>query len=185
MILTGPEIIRRMYDTGNIAISPFNPSRMNPNSYNLTLHPDLFLVEPQLYARKDGTLFSGLDMKKETTLSKITIPEDGFILRKGRLYLGRTNEYTITQNLVPMIEGRSSVGRLGVFIHVTAGFGDDGFKGFWTLEIMTVEDILIYPDVEICQIFYHTVEGERKPYNSGKYQNNTGVQGSLLYKELT
>jgi dCTP deaminase len=78
-----------------------------------------------------------------------------------------------------MLEGRSSIGRLGVFIHVTAGFGDVGFSGYWTLEIFCVQPIKIYPEIEICQIYYHGIEGKYDRYISGKYQNNTGVQPSL------
>ncbi|MCL4165712.1 UNVERIFIED_CONTAM: hypothetical protein GTU68_057564, partial [Idotea baltica] len=80
-----------------------------------------------------------------------------------------------------MIEGRSSIGRLGLFVHVTAGFGDVGFAGFWTLEMFAVQPIRIYPGVEICQIFYHQIAGDIKEYSSGKYQNNVGIQPSLLY----
>ena len=65
-----------------------------------------------------------------------------------------------------------------------AGFGDVGFRGFWTLEISAIQPIRIYPFVPICQIFYHTIEGEVLEYKSGKYQNNTGIQPSLLFKEL-
>ena len=83
-----------------------------------------------------------------------------------------------------MLEGRSSVGRLGLFIHVTAGFGDVGFAGYWTLEIFCVQPLIIYPDVEICQIYYHTLLGDYKPYSSGKYQNNTGIQPSLLFRDF-
>jgi dCTP deaminase len=83
-----------------------------------------------------------------------------------------------------MLEGRSSVGRLGLFIHVTAGFGDVGFKGFWTLEIFCVQPIRIYADVEICQVYYHTIAGEYEEYTSGKYQNNRGIQPSLLFKDF-
>ena len=100
------------------------------------------------------------------------------------LYLGRTMEYTETQNLVPMLEGRSSVGRLGLFVHITAGFGDVGFKGYWTLEIFCVQPIKIYPSIEICQIFYHSVEGDYIPYQSGKYQGNKDIQTSMLYKDF-
>jgi dCTP deaminase len=83
-----------------------------------------------------------------------------------------------------MLEGRSSVGRLGLFIHVTAGFGDIGFAGYWTLEMFCVQPVKIYPDVEICQIYYHTLAGERSLYKSGKYQNNTGIQPSLIYRDF-
>lgn len=106
------------------------------------------------------------------------------MLRPGQLYLGRTMEFTQTNNLVPMLEGRSSIGRLGLFIHITAGFGDVGFKGYWTLEISCIHPVRIYPGVEICQIFYHTIAGDFDLYSSAKYQNNQGIQPSLLYKEF-
>jgi dCTP deaminase len=71
-----------------------------------------------------------------------------------------------------------------MFIHVTAGFGDVGFAGFWTLEIFVIQPLVIYPNVEICQIYYHSLEGEYEKYKSRKYQNNEGVQPSLLYKDF-
>ena len=83
-----------------------------------------------------------------------------------------------------MLEGRSSVGRLGLFVHVTAGFGDVGFAGYWTLEMFCVHPIVIYPGVELCQIYYHTIQGDYDKYESGKYQNNQGVQPSMLYKDF-
>jgi dCTP deaminase len=132
-----------------------------------------------------------LDMKKKHDVSPLIIPEEGLLLEPHRLYLGRTVEFTGTEGYVPMLEGRSSIGRLGLFIHITAGFGDVGFKGFWTLEIFCVQPIRIYPNVEICQIFYHTIEGAYEKYGvgtyknkSGKYQDNTGVQASMLYKDF-
>lgn len=171
MIISGKEIKRRI---GNdIIIEPFNPKQLGPNSYNLRLHNELVLYQDKI-----------LDMKKKHETQKITIPESGLILQPGILYLGRTVEFTATNNLVPMIEGRSSVGRLGLFIHITAGFGDVGFQGFWTLEIFCVQPIKIYPNLEICQIFYHTIEGDFVTYNSNKYQNNQGIQASMLYKDF-
>ena len=89
-----------------------------------------------------------------------------------------------------MLEGRSSIGRLGLFVHITAGFGDVGFAGYWTLEMFCVQPIRIYPGVEICQIFYHSIEGNYQAYrkgqghSGGKYQNNRGIQPSLLYKDF-
>ena len=126
-----------------------------------------------------------LDMKKPQKTRMINIPGDGLVLSPGTLYLGRTLEYTETHGLVPMLEGRSSIGRLGLFVHVTAGFGDVGFKGFWTLEIHCIQPIRIYPYVGICQIYYHCIEGEYIGYAmSGKYQGNKGIQPSMLYKEF-
>ena len=123
-------------------------------------------------------------MKKDNLTKKIIIPEDGLLMQPGKLYLGRTAEYTKTYNYVPMLEGRSSVGRLGLYIHVTAGFGDVGFEGYWTLEIHCVEPIKIYPWVEICQVYYHSILGEYEKYESGKYQKNSGIQSSQLFKDF-
>ena len=171
MILSGKEIERRI--GGDIVIDPFNEKRLNPNSYNLSLYNELLV-----YENKE------LDMKRENKAQLITIPDEGMLLEPNTLYLGRTVEYTETCNLVPMLEGRSSIGRLGVFIHVTAGFGDVGFKGFWTLEIFCVQPVKIYAGVQVCQIYYHTIEGDYVNYNSGKYQGNSGIQPSLLYKDF-
>ena len=171
MILSGKEIAARIGE--DIIISPYQESRLNPNSYNLSLHNEL-LVYDEL----------PLDMKKNNPCKRLTIPEEGLLLEPNRLYLGRTQEYTETHNFVPMLEGRSSVGRLGLFIHVTAGFGDVGFRGYWTLEIFCVQPIRIYAGVEICQVYYHTIEGDHQEYNSGKYQGNTGIQASLLYQDF-
>lgn len=123
-------------------------------------------------------------MKQENPTERLVIPEEGLVLEPHRLYLGRTNEYTKTERYVPMLEGRSSTGRLGLFIHVTAGFGDIGFAGYWTLEIFCIQPVRIYPDVEICQIYYHDIDGEYDLYASGKYQNNTGIQPSLMYRDF-
>jgi dCTP deaminase len=125
-----------------------------------------------------------LDMKEKNEVEQLKIPQEGLILEPNRLYLGRTIEYTETKNLVPMLEGRSSIGRLGLFVHVTAGFGDVGFRGFWTLEIFCIQPVRIYSGVEVCQIYYHTIEGEYESYSSDKYQNNNGIQPSLLYRDF-
>ncbi len=168
MILSGVKIKEEL--NKNIFIEPYDESRVNPNSYNLSLFEELVVYDEDC-----------LDMKKEHKTKTIKIPKEGLVLEPNKLYLGRTNEYTRTEKYVPMLEGRSSVGRLGLYIHVTAGFGDVGFKGFWTLEIHCVEPIRIYPNVEICQIYYHGIEGETMPY-VGNYQDNKGIQQSMLFK---
>ncbi|MCL1844694.1 MAG: dCTP deaminase [Defluviitaleaceae bacterium] len=171
MILSGKMIRKKI---GNeIIIDPFSEKNLNPNSYNLTLHNELMVYEDKI-----------LDMKKENAARTIAIPEEGYLLEPGTLYLGRTAEYTETHSHVPMLEGRSSVGRLGLYVHVCAGFGDIGFKGFWTLEIHCVQPIRVYAGVGICQIYYHAIEGEYDAYISGKYQGNKGIQPSLLYRDF-
>jgi dCTP deaminase len=171
MILSGHQI-RQQLGT-NIVIEPFREEQLNPNSYNLTLHHELMTYEEVV-----------LDMKKANRVRRQTIPPEGLVLNPGQLYLGRTVERTETHNLVPMIEGRSSIGRLGLFVHVTAGFGDVGFCGFWTLEMFAVHSVRVYPGVAICQIFYHEIAGDVTEYASNKYQNNADIQPSLLFKEL-
>jgi dCTP deaminase len=171
MILSGQEIEKHL--GGNIVIEPYDKAKLNPNSYNLSLHNELVVYEEVV-----------LDMRKPSRMRRIVIPEEGLVLAPNQLYLGRTVERTETHEFVPMIEGRSSVGRLGLFVHITAGFGDAGFKGYWTLEMFAVQPIRIYPWVSICQIFYHEVKGDITEYASAKYQNNRDIQPSLLYREL-
>jgi len=171
MILSGIEIKNRMGK--EIIIEPFVERQLNPNSYNLRLHNELLIYEERT-----------LDMKKQNQAKSLIIPTDGLVLEPGVLYLARTVEYTRTNGYVPMLEGRSSIGRLGLFVHITAGFGDVGFAGYWTLEMFCVQPIRIYPDIEVCQIYYHSIEGDYVPYISGKYQNNDGIQPSLLYRDF-
>lgn len=172
MILSGEEIKRNLEK--GIEIEPFNESQLGPNSYNLRLANELLVYDT-----------FPLDMKKKNTAKKIIIPEEGLVLEPGKLYLGRTVEHTTTDNFVPMLEGRSSVGRLGICIHVTAGFGDIGFSGFWTLELFCIHPVRIYPNVEICQIYYHGIQGDTsRKYCSQKYQNNKGIQPSLFYYDF-
>ena len=156
-----------------IIIDPFDETRLNPNSYNLSLHDEIVTY-------KNGTL----DMRHDNPTETHKIPREGFLLEPGRLYLGRTAEYTRTEGYIPMLEGRSSIGRLGICIHVTAGFGDVGFAGYWTLELFCVQPVRIYAGVQIAQIYYHTISEPYERYEKGKYQNNTGIQSSKLYEEF-
>jgi dCTP deaminase len=172
MILTANGIINNIMQE-NITITPFRKEQLNPNSYNLRLHNELLIYDSDC-----------LDSSKENSTTKIVIPEEGYRLEKGRLYLARTLEYTETKNFIPILNGRSSIGRLGLFIHVTAGFGDIGFKGFWTLELYPTIDLVVYPEMRICQIYYETPAGNIDSYYEGKYQNNQGIQSSMLHKEF-
>lgn len=166
MILTGQEILRRL--SKDIIINPFDLKKLNPNSYNLTLFPELKIYKGQIINPKN----------LET--ENIDIPKHGLVLLPNKLYLGSTNEYTETYNLVPKIDGRSSIGRLGISVHITAGFGDIGFKGKWTLEISVVQPVIIYPNMEICQISYYIPYGDIRNYD-GRYQNQLIIQESKLY----
>ena len=171
MILSGQQIESRIDD--DIIIDPYNPKQLNSNSVNLTLHDELMTYEEVV-----------LDMRKANRVRRIPIPQDGYVLKPNQLYLARTVERTETHNLVPMLEGRSSVARLGLFINATGGFGDVGFCGYWTLQMFAVQPVRIYPGIPICQIFYHEIVGDFLEYSSDKYQHNRDVQPSLFFKEL-
>lgn len=172
MILSGKRI-REELEKKNIVIEPFDEKRLGPNSYNLRLHHTLAVYDAPV-----------LDMKEKLSIRNLEIPPEGLVLVPNRLYLGRTAEYTETRGFVPMLEGRSSVGRLGMAVHITAGFGDVGFRGYWTLEIFVLQPIRIYAGVEICQIFYHEIKGEYDEYRSKKYQDNRDIQPSMIYKDF-
>ena len=161
MILSGQQIRAKM--GSDVVIEPFEENNLNPNSYNLTLHDELLAYEEVV-----------LDMRKANRVRRIEIPSDGLVLGPNQLYLGRTVERTVTHNLVPMIEGRSSVGRLGLFVHVTAGFGDVGFAGYWTLEMFAVQPVRIYPGISICQIFYHEICGDITEYAKRQVSKQPG-----------
>ncbi len=170
-MLSGEEILREI-EEGNIVIKPFDKKLINPNSYNLHLGKELLVYTDEV-----------LDSKKENRTKRIEIPPEGLVLEPNTLYLGRTVEFTDTSKYVPMLNGRSSIGRLGITIHVTAGFGDVGFKGTWTLEIFCIKPVRIYPNMEICQICYYPVVGDKNIKYQGKYLNQEDVTASRLYRE--
>jgi dCTP deaminase len=172
MILTGTQILENL--NKNIFIDPFEPTQLNPNSYNVRLANKLLVYDNDI-----------LDMKQKNPYHLIEIPEEGLTIQPGKLYLGRTVERTATNGFVPMLEGRSSVGRLGISIHETAGFGDIGFCGYWTLEISCIQPVRIYPNVEIGQVYYHKIDADwYDTYTSGKYQNNHDIQPSMMWMDF-
>ena len=169
-MLTGDQIIKNV-KAGLIEIDPFDISRVNPNSYNLTLNSKLLVYN-------ETTI---LDFKKPSTPDTLIIPEEGIIIYPGKLYLGRTNERTFTDKYIPNIDGRSSTGRLGVSAHITAGFGDIGFNGTWTLEIVATVPTKIYPNIEFCQICYFSPCGDADTKYDGRYQNQIEPTASRSY----
>lgn len=165
-MLTGDKI-REEVENGHIEITPFDKSRINPNSYNLTLNKLLLTYNDEI-----------IDFKKKNPTKKIYIPENGLVLQPNVLYIGRTNEVCWTDRYIPMLNGRSSVGRLGICVHVTAGFGDIGWRGTWTLEITAVKPVRIYPDIEFCQVSYFTPYGDTGIQYDGRYQNQVDPTAS-------
>lgn len=165
MILTDKKILEEM-ENGKIVIEPFTMTNLGTNSYDVHLGKWLAIYDDDV-----------LDAKKHNKVKRLEIPEEGIILVPQRLYLGVTEEYTETFDYVPFLEGKSSVGRLGIDIHATAGKGDAGFCNTWTLEISVKQPVRVYAGMPIGQIIYFKVEGDvGTPYNmksSAKYTERT------------
>lgn len=128
-----------------------------------------------------------LDARKHNAIRTFEIPPEGFVLEPHHFYLGVTEEYTETLEHVPFLEGKSSVGRLGIDIHATAGKGDIGFCNFWTLEISVKQPVRVYAGMPIGQLIYFEVKGDIKtPYNlksSAKYNQKTPIPvESMMWK---
>jgi len=147
MILTDKQILHEV-EKGTIVIKPYNRSCLGTNSYDVHLSKNLAYYNDEI-----------LDAKKHNQISHFEIPEEGFVLEPGKLYLGSTQEYTETHAHVPFLEGKSSVGRLGIDIHATAGKGDVGFCNHWTLEISVSHKVRVYGGMPIGQLIYFMVEG--------------------------
>jgi len=130
----------------------------------------------------DSNYLPPLDMHKKNETIEFEIPEEGYVLQPGVLYIGRTVERTATDRFIPMINGRSSGGRLGISIHICAGFGDIGFDGTWTLEITVVEPVRIYPNEEIAQVCFFTPAGKKAKLYRGRYYKQEDATASRFYQ---
>lgn len=177
MILSDQKILEAI-ENGTIVIEPYRRECLGTNSYDVHLGRWLAVYDDQV-----------LDAKKHNTIHYFEIPEEGFVLQPGTLYLGVTEEYTETHHSVPFLEGKSSVGRLGIDIHATAGKGDVGFCNTWTLEISCVQPVRVYAGMPVGQLIYFAVEGpienyyNRKP--NAKYNDRTDKPvESMMWKNF-
>lgn len=173
-MLTLNEILKRIRN-GGIKIDPFDENNLGPNSYDLTLS-NRFLYYPTEIE---------FDLKRHTSPLKGTIPDCGIVFKPGELYLGCTNEYTESLDCIPLIEGRSSLARLGISVHQTGGFGDIGFCGNWTLEITVVKPVRIYRSVKFAQICWFEPTGKIDKKYQGKYQeskSNMAIKSRIHYE---
>lgn len=144
---------------------------VDKESYNLyKTHPEYYDV------RNPIRLIDPTCAKHHETID-IKIPETGLILSPEVGYLGATVEYTETRNLFPYIDGKSSVGRNFILNHHTAGRGDDGFCGEWTLEIRVLYPTVVYPNMRIGQIYYENFSGNRMPYDKNPASHYNGQRG--------
>lgn len=171
MILTGSKIESEV-KKGKIIISPFNKSLLNPNSYNFTLGKTIKIYKNYI-----------LDPKINNETETLEIPNNGLVLDPRKLYLGHTEEVMGSNYYVPIIRGRSSTGRLGLFIHITADLIDIGSINQWTLMLHAVQKVKIYPSMLIGQVTFWKVMGNIKLY-SGKYQGSRGPISSQIYKDF-
>lgn len=170
VILTGPEIIESA-GNGKISISPFNRDQVNPNSYNVCLGETLVTYSDEV-----------IDAYHPNPTEVTKIDPSGYVLQPDELYLGHTVEEVGSDFYVPLLFGRSSVGRLGLFVEITAPIGDIGFHGQWTLMLSPVRPLRVYPGMKIGQIMFFDTLGEIEPY-SGKYQGAVGPQESRYWRD--
>ena len=165
MILSDTSILEAI-DRKDIVIDPYDKSCLGTNSYDV--HLSKFLA---------CYLDDVIDAKKHNQVEHFEIPEEGLVLHPGKTYLGSTVEYTETRQFVPFLEGKSSVGRLGIDIHATAGKGDVGFCNHWTLEISVCQSVRVYAGMPIGQLIYFKVEGDvdvdYSSKSSAKYNQRT------------
>jgi len=165
MILSDKKILDAIAKK-EIVIEPFDISNLGTNSYDVHLGKYLAVYRDRV-----------LDAKKHNEIEHIEIGTEGIVLQPGTLYLGVTEEYTETHNSVPFLEGKSSVGRLGIDIHATAGKGDVGFCNTWTLEISCVQPVRVYAGMPVGQLIYFAVDGDIENYynkkKNAKYNERT------------
>ena len=144
-MISGSEIIRQI-NKGNIVIKPFSPDQINPNSYNLTLGDEIRVFTSPI-----------LDSRKENPTKTIQIGPEGYVLTPGQIHLIETCEYTETNGFIPQISGRSSVGRIGLSVHLNSGLGQEGYKGKWLLGLTCLLPVRVFPGMKIGQIYYFPV----------------------------
>jgi dCTP deaminase len=171
MILSGPKI-RQMVEENKITIDPFNLEQVNPNSYNFRLGNTLRVYDEKI-----------IDPKKENSTTLIEIPPSGFVMQPSVLYLGHTQEVMGSDHYVPIIRGRSSIGRIGIFVHITADLIDIGSINQWTLQMHCVQPVKIYPGILIGQVTFWKVKGDIVLYE-GKYQGSRGPTATQIHLDF-
>lgn len=201
MAILTRQAIRAAMDRGEINISPFNEKQLNPCSYDVRLGAGIKVyrnwteqsyVPNTSHLRSNGMFpavkhFAPIDMKKPPETWDMTMDERGFLLLPGVFYLMHTVERVCATQCVPVIDGKSSIGRLGIKIHFTAGIGDPGFDGQYTLEVEVSGPVIVYPNVRIGQIRFFEATGEVEDYKaSGHYVGETavGAVGSRAHKQI-
>ncbi|MEG1705819.1 MAG: dCTP deaminase [Clostridia bacterium] len=171
MILSGLKIQEELKNN-KITIEPFNNLDINPNSYNYTLGDYVKVYKNNV-----------LDAKKEQPVETIYIPDEGLVIEPNRIYLGCTQEIIGSDYYVPVITGRSSTGRLGLFVQITSDLVDIGFLGRLTLQLHSTQPVKIYRGMKIGQVMFWCIYGKYNLYK-GKYQNAISPRQSEGWKEF-
>jgi len=188
--------IKQAIEAGNIKIEGWNEAHLNPTSYDLTLGEEVTIYNyfvsavPSMGSSTSTFIHEDrlpLDVRHEPKTTSFRIDKDrGVVLRPGIGYLMHTEEAIWTDKYVPIVDGKSSTGRLFMQIHCTAGYGDPGFNGQYTLEVSVVHPLQVYPGMRIAQIRFHTIAGVvEKPY-AGNYtgQAARGAVPSRAWKQF-
>jgi dCTP deaminase len=171
--------IRRLVDEGRIVLEPWDPELVQPASVDLRLGDSFRVFHNHRTA--------AIDLRDPpTNLTEEVVSEDVFVIHPGEFVLGVTREYVeLPDDIVARIEGKSSLGRLGLIVHATAGFVDPGFKGTLTLEItnLTRVPIKLYPGLLIAQLSFMALDAPaERPYGSealgSHYQGQTAATES-------
>jgi dCTP deaminase len=173
---------------GDIEIDPFDPANVNPVSVDLTLGDTFLVYADWVYPPGPNDHPTGRiqDVREKPETIQGKIASDGLNLKPGVGYLMHTRERVFTKKYVPVLDGKSSMGRLFMQVHVTAGFGDPGFNGQYTLEVTVVHPLRVYAGMRIAQMRFHTICGAVvKPY-AGNYvgEDSRGPVASKAYKQF-
>jgi dCTP deaminase len=163
------------------AVEPFDPERLQPASIDLTLGSRFRIPSGHKHRYVDLGQGAPPDLTEEITT-------DEFVLQAGEFALGETFERIyVPETCVGRLEGKSSLGRLGLIVHVTAGFFDPGFEGKGTLEFVNLLriPIVLRPGVPICQISFQLLMGKPDATYDGRYQGDDSVAPSRWDPHLT
>jgi dCTP deaminase len=187
VILTGKAIEDRVL-SGEIKIDPYRPEQLNPASYDLRLGADVWVYCSQ-WLDANGHPTRVLDSKQQNPGRVEKIGPNGLVVYPSELYLMHTEEVVCAQSLVGVVDGKSSIGRLGATVHVTAGYIDPGFHGQITLEVATLgQPVRLYAGMRIAQLRFHEVTGEVTSYQDrGNYtgEASMGPVPSRSWRQFT
>lgn len=160
MILTGPAI-QAAVKNGGVFVEPFDKANLNPNSYNYHLADSLLVLG-------DGG----------KPIRKVSLSQRGYVLKPGKVYLGATFERIGSDRYVTLLLGRSSIGRLGIFLNVTADLGHLGSCSHWTLELTVVQPVRVYPGIKIGQVSFWLTDDNSSHRYRGRYHRDSHPVGN-------